>query len=103
MRKRFIYRCSLVLVALMLGVCLGACDKKDGKVVFTTSLAKDELFHPYIRRLLTDDTPSMYSPETGWLLGEGDYGFQAYNVKTDKMVNITSWAEQPNGSYFCYW
>lgn len=64
---------------------------------------KDELFHPYIRRLLTDDTPSMYSPETGWLLGEGDYGFQAYNVKIDKMVNITSWAEQPNGSYFCYW
>lgn len=44
MRKRFIYRCSLVLAALMLGVCLGACDKKDGKVVFTTSLAKDELF-----------------------------------------------------------
>lgn len=63
----------------------------------------DELFRPYIRKLLTDDTPSMYSPETGWLLGEGDYGFQAYNVKTDKMVNITSWDDQPSGSYFCYW
>ena len=63
----------------------------------------DEFFLPYVRKLRGDDTPSMYSPNTGWLLGMGDYGFQAYNVKTNQMINITSWADEPSGSYFCYW
>lgn len=63
----------------------------------------DDFFLPYVRKLLGDDTPSLYSPDTGWLLGMGDYGFQAYNVKNGKMVNITSWADEPSGSYFCYW
>lgn len=44
MKKRFLYRCSVVLAALLLMAGLGACSKKDGKVVITTSLAKDELF-----------------------------------------------------------
>ena len=45
--------------------------------------------------------------DNGWLLGKGSYGYQAYNIHTGKMVNITAWHEISNhgddGSGFCYW
>ena len=45
MKKRRLIRLCMMLLCIFLAGCLGGCkDSKRGKVVFTTSLAKDELF-----------------------------------------------------------
>lgn len=45
MKKRRLIRLSMVLLCILLTGCLGGCKNSDrGKVVFTTSLANDELF-----------------------------------------------------------
>lgn len=45
MKKRGLLRAGMMLLCILLMGCLGGCKDSDrGKVVFTTSLAKDELF-----------------------------------------------------------
>jgi len=64
----------------------------------------DENFQPEVSNHRYMQTAYTMPPsDDGWLLGEGTYGFQAYNIKTGEMANITSWDDQPHGSYFCYW
>lgn len=82
----------------------------DSRIKFGTldpiAQTVDEEFIQDVR----DDSSHFYQfqpSDNGWLLGKGSYGYQAYNIQTGKMVNITAWHEISNhgddGSGFCYW
>ena len=42
--------------------------------------------------------------DSGWLIGQGSEGFQAYNIYSGKMVTFLPWNEYKGGHYpLCWW